>query len=205
MSKSESKSLDRAVGDAVRAHRQAQGLTQDQLAEYLRAFGLDWDQGAIARLEAGKKERLTFRQALQLLLALQIDAAELIDAPDLTMIELAPGYRLRADVLRQNLDPARPVVPGGVHTPPALDTPDVRRAGRILSPGEAERKAARKLGVPAQLIVDTAVRLWGRRLPDERDTRLTEASSGRSLQAARGHVTRQLLAELAAHLDKEQR
>lgn len=185
----------------MRAHRLAQGLTQDQLAEYLRAFGLDWDQGAVARLEAGRKERLTFRQALQLLFALQIDAAEIIDAPDLAMIELAPGHRVRADVLRHRIDPARQMRARG---PAALDTPMLRRAEQVLSPGEAERKAARKLGVGPKTVVDAAMRLWGRRLPDERDNRLTEASTGRSLQAARGHVTRQLLAELAAHLQEDQ-
>jgi len=86
-----------------------------------------------------------------------------------------------------------------------------RGAGRGDAPlRDAEIKAARKLGVEGHVIVETAQKLWNRSLPDERDARLRSNSiyntlttpEGRpivakhSLQALRGHITRQLLVEL---------
>lgn len=66
--------------------------------------------------------------------------------------------------------------------------------------GEAEQKAARRLGVAAADVSVLAHRLWGRGLTAERDRRVEgargESASPRSVQAARGHITRQLLAEL---------
>jgi len=67
--------------------------------------------------------------------------------------------------------------------------------------GEAEWKAARRLGVPVASVNDASERLWGRSLTDRRDLLVAELvgpdADARSLQAHRGHVTRMLLAELA--------
>lgn len=67
--------------------------------------------------------------------------------------------------------------------------------------GEAEVKAARKLQIedPVEVAV-AAIARWGRSLTDERDARVLAAAppgaQQRTLQALRGHVTRQLLEEL---------
>lgn len=67
---------------------------------------------------------------------------------------------------------------------------------------EATCKAARQLGMSPTDVDTAAKRLWGGYLEDERDRRLgsRDGLSPRSLQARRGHVTRALLGELAAHL-----
>jgi transcriptional regulator with XRE-family HTH domain len=73
--------------------------------------------------------------------------------------------------------------------------------------GEAEQKAARKVGVPAAHVAVAAHRLWGRGLTAERDRRVAERDPGgrpRSVQAARGHVTRQLMAELRPLFDDKE-
>jgi len=65
--------------------------------------------------------------------------------------------------------------------------------------GEAEQKAARKLGVHPAAVALAAQRRWGRSLTDERDRRVMERSSDESprrVQAIRGHVTRTLIGEL---------
>jgi hypothetical protein len=66
--------------------------------------------------------------------------------------------------------------------------------------GEAEQKAARRLGVPALAVALEARRRWGRSLSAERDQRVGAQAPGRTdlrgLQALRGHVSRLLLAEL---------
>lgn len=71
--------------------------------------------------------------------------------------------------------------------------------------GEAEQKAARKLGVHPATVALAAQRQWGRSLTAERDQRVKERPSGGSLrrvQAVRGHVTRLLIAELAELIGK---
>jgi transcriptional regulator with XRE-family HTH domain len=69
--------------------------------------------------------------------------------------------------------------------------------------GQAEVKAAYKLKVKPLDISLAAFRLWGRSLTQERNRRVGEAAreaSFRSLQATKGHITRQLLKELAPTL-----
>jgi transcriptional regulator with XRE-family HTH domain len=87
---------------------------------------------------------------------------------------------------------------------------DVQEAAREAA-GEAERKAATRLGVPAYAMALAARRQWHRSLTSERDRRVAERApdgdeleeetddprrSQARLQAIRGHVTRSLLSEL---------
>ena len=71
--------------------------------------------------------------------------------------------------------------------------------------GQAEVKAAYKMQVKPLDVSLASFRLWGRSLTQERNRRVGEAAreaSFRSLQATRGHITRQLLKELAPTLKK---
>ena len=72
---------------------------------------------------------------------------------------------------------------------------------------ECDAKAAATLGVGIPWVVEHSVRLWGRSLAEERDARsikriqhLGVPDRSRGAQSARGHVTRVLVAELAAQL-----
>ena len=68
--------------------------------------------------------------------------------------------------------------------------------------GEAEKKLAARLGITPRSIAVQAVRLWDRTLTVERDARLRERlgdtpdDSAGSLRTTRGHITRQLIAQL---------
>jgi hypothetical protein len=66
--------------------------------------------------------------------------------------------------------------------------------------GDAEQKAAHKLGVSPFAIAATAHKLWGHSLTKERDRQVAEQAtadtSPRTVQALRGHITRGLLAQL---------
>jgi hypothetical protein len=72
--------------------------------------------------------------------------------------------------------------------------------------GDAERKAARRLGVPALTLSVAAHSRYGRSFTAERDRRVAEQAPAdappRTLQALRGHITRALIAELATALTK---
>lgn len=70
--------------------------------------------------------------------------------------------------------------------------------------GEAEQKAARKLGMLPTAVALAAQRRWSQGLTAERDKRVLERSLGESprrVQAIRGHVTRALIAELRPLLE----
>lgn len=71
-------------------------------------------------------------------------------------------------------------------------TASEQEAVRVEAGGEAERKAARRLGLPPELVAAAARALWGRSLSAERDER---AGAGATPQR-RGRMTRDLLAEL---------
>ena len=65
-----------------------------------------------------------------------------------------------------------------------------------------EKKLAARLGITPRKVAIHAVKLWGRTLTAEREARLenrlddTLDNSARSLRTTRGHITRELTAEL---------
>ena len=75
--------------------------------------------------------------------------------------------------------------------------------------GDAERKAAKRLGVPPLDLSVAAHGRYGRSFSDERDRRVAEQAhpdaAPRSLQALRGHVTRAMVAELTPVLEQGRR
>jgi hypothetical protein len=76
---------------------------------------------------------------------------------------------------------------------------------RHAAMGEAEQKASLSLGLPALTIARAARRQWKRTLTEERDRRLGQVAAtapARQRQAIRGHITRQLLKELAPRLTR---
>jgi hypothetical protein len=88
---------------------------------------------------------------------------------------------------------------------PDMATDGYRNAQKAAR-GDAERKAARKLGVPPLKLSVAAFGRYGRSFTEERDARVAEQAptdaAPRSLQALRGHITRGMLAELAPVLEK---
>lgn len=87
-------------------------------------------------------------------------------------------------------------------------TPKGLRDARKAARGDAERKAARKLGVEPLRLSVAAYGRYGQSFTEERDARVAEqapaGASPRSLQALRGHVSRAMLAELAAALERKE-
>lgn len=81
-----------------------------------------------------------------------------------------------------------------------IDVVEIRLAARK----DAEMKAAKRLGVSPFEASVLAVKLWGHGLTEERDRLLGESTDAtpRTLQARRGHVTRQLLQQLEAERQK---
>jgi transcriptional regulator with XRE-family HTH domain len=212
-----------AAGAArVRAER---GLSEEDGAELLRSYGLvGWQVGTLTQVEAGVRP-LAVEELLLLCAAYRVSVAELAGS-DPDEVELAAGARLPAAAVRALLadggEEVRALPDDALDVPatrPVTTIPDalvdsaarlgVRgpvEVGRALAAiGEAERNAARRLGVSPERLVLAAVGRWGKPFTAERDARIALRRSTTEPDrhiTLRGLVTRELLAELEDHLGR---
>jgi hypothetical protein len=223
--------LREVLAAGMKDARQRLGLRQEDAAARARAYGLStWIRGTVAQAEVGAR-RLGLDEVLLLALVYETSLAELIAGDDEELVELTPEARLSAGSLRAMLrgDQAAvrdlsttvdiPSFRGAHQASRSGRFPDVLgEAGRfgmgdrvflehaLDEVSDAERYAARKLGTTPERLNMAAMRRWGRTLAQERDRRLNQKAddaSARSRQALRGHITRQLMAELEDDLGYE--
>ncbi len=171
------------------------GLRQEDAAARIQAQGLrSWIRGTVAQAEVGAR-RLTFEEVLLLSMAYETTPAALIAGADDDLVELAPRAQVSVAALRALLS-GRAVAAAGTATSAPMHE----------GIGDAERHVARRLGTTPERVNEMALALWGHSLSEERDQRLEDRPpdlpelSARRLQALRGHVTRDLIAELQPEL-----
>lgn len=200
-SKNDATPLAAVVGENLLRLRLTADKTQDEMVRVLRAAGIEWSRVTLGQVERGERP-ITFAEVL-LLAADGIAApAELLSGAG--SVDLGDGQRRRLDVLRNSLA-AEPGGAAGGHLASASAT--AKSSGRAAvrqPPGEAEDKAARKFGVTVEQVDRAASFLWRRSLTAERDRRMArfdEPMTPRVRQARRGHVTRELLAEIEPAID----
>lgn len=213
-------SLSSAIGDRLRELRVDAELSQDDVAAAMRFLGVSWQRSTVATVEAGERS-LSLEEVLVLALALSR-----LTHRDLRLSDLLPQwtgkeadeFRILVGELEVEASDlvavlgGRKVVASEAFTRPGVKLADLedaevyrwrsREPGATVARGrEAEQRAARKLGVEVDLVVAAAERTWGRGLTEERDRRLrdrlpkgTEPARARAIS---GHVTRELLEELA--------
>lgn len=217
--------LASAIGLQLRALRKRQHLTQDGVARLARSAGLAWVPNTVSAVEQGRRA-LTLEEFLLLPLVFRVPISELL--PNAAMLQMTPEAAMGSDGLRMLLRGESPsTIPlGELDLPGLRQLPDripmaidqmkaTIKANRWVWPdatdwdfveaghdseGEAEKKAAKRLGVSRLVVALAARRKWGHSLTEERDCRVLERadpnSSARSLQALRGLVTRELLTEI---------
>lgn len=182
------RSLDQVVGDNVRRVRLETNRTQDAIATRCRQYGLPWTQSSISEIEAGQRP-LEYGELLVLaIVGLGIPPAELLAGDD--------GPVLVAGSLRLDLAQVRDIAVTRRKASVSGDFDADPQVERSLTQQEAERKAARRLGVAPEAVVAAAVRLWGQSLTAERDARLGPDAN----HAAKGHITRQLVSQIEAEI-----
>ena len=190
-----SQSLRQALAAGLKHVRQAQGLSQDQVADLVRRHGLTtWIRGTVAQAEVGAR-RLPLEEVLLLAVALGISPADLVGGRDDELIELAPDVRLSTGTVRSLLSGEWASL--GDRRPQLVDAP------ATAAVGEAERYVARKVGTTPEVVNEVALRRWERTWSQERDRRLAERApeaSASQRHALRGHITRELLTELESDL-----
>jgi hypothetical protein len=213
--------LRNVLAAGLKEARVRQGLRQEDAAARAQGVGLaSWIRGTVAQAEVGAR-KFGLEEVLLLALAYETRLADLIAGDDTDLVELTPEAAMPVGMLRALLSGQSPseLPTGG---PVGGEAADTRRFPRPLAgagrfgirdrdllarpagaTSEADRHAARKLGVSQEVVAEAAQRLWGRSLGEERDHRLIERSpdlAARSKQARRGHITRDLLTELEREL-----
>lgn len=188
--------MDVLAGRNIAARRRERGLTQDDLARALQALGVDMGAVTISRAEAGRR-RLTLDDLVVLAAALGASASDLF-AGDVD-VELRPDVVVSAAAVRAALDgrggELLAELTGGPHA-----SHDGRAPATERGVGEADRWAARRLGVTVEELVARARARWAMTLTEKRDAMVVPEAYGGSareeLRAARRQVTRWLLTEL---------
>ena len=193
------------VGARLRARRELRAWRQEDVAGRMVGLGQDWQRVTVAAVEQGSREASAlelillagvFRRSLQAFLALEpdVETGIVLDGAEwpeeAVLVVSKPGMRLRwATIVRDVLTAA-----GGVEAVTVGGPVESHRA----PPPEADVKAARALDVGVPELQQAALVLWKRSLAEERDARLgdVEGVPARTVQARRGHLTRQLLGEL---------
>ncbi len=196
------------MGRAVREVRVSEGITLDQLARQAREHGLRWSTARVIEFEKGAL-RLTLpmllvvAQSLSELTGREIGLGHLIPPSSSPFVRVTDEWVVNRSRLAKILgfQPVRLgtlVDVGGDWTHQDLkETADaVAGAFARLSPTLAEERAAKRLGVRPRRVAAAAHILWRRHLDEEVAAR---AGSDASPQA-KGHITRQLLAEIDATL-----
>jgi transcriptional regulator with XRE-family HTH domain len=194
-------SHNQALGGRIRSIRTAAGITADELADAARRSGLGfrWDRSTVSRIEAGARV-LTWW--------------ELVNLPQ---VFAAAGYALR---LRDFFDPpldvaGRAVGWEAIEGPPDgySSLPERLRQPWMLT--EAERRAARSLGVRPRTLDLVSWRRWGRRFVAERDQRAAERdqraaeregtdATPKAAESARRWAARRMLAELRGAVNRDE-
>jgi transcriptional regulator with XRE-family HTH domain len=192
--------LGQVIGENLKRHREGMRWTQHEMARHLQRNGLNWARGQVAAIEAGNRESVSFEAMVVLAAALGVSLAGLLAGDG--DVQLTPDTRqtragLRALVagpLDMDLDPWDRVQVG-------------QRAAQLRY--EADLALAKRLGVSAQDVMTAARGLFnGRTLTEERDLRVKvltlddETMSIREQQAHRGHITRELSAEIEKALQR---
>lgn len=210
--------LEVTIGRAAREIRDAAGITLDQLATRAREHGLRWSTARVIEFEKGQ-----MRVTLPMLLTVAQSLAQLANRP-VALTDLIPTGSTWVRITEEWLTPRpklREVLAGAVVAlPQVLEAGSLPSGTRIrvvpplvrpetakvpagigtedpLVPTLAEERAARRLGVRPRQVAMWSNLLWGSHL----DAEVARLAGAEATPQARGHITRQLVSEIAAHIE----
>ncbi|WP_206779035.1 hypothetical protein, partial [Frankia sp. CpI1-P] len=172
-----------------------------------------WVRSSVGALESGQRD-LTAAEFILLPLVLTdalgrpIRISDLIDPGEMAALSptLSMLGRSVLDVLAASPGPYNVRISGGPITGYLVKDNQGSRLVFGIVPTEAEAKAARRLKVPAVVVAEIALDLWGRSLPEERDRVVSEredvGADLERLRAMRGQATRRLVDQIAKEIRK---
>jgi transcriptional regulator with XRE-family HTH domain len=193
--------VDALIGRNVQRLREELGATQDDLVQALRLSGWQASSATVMPLERGERA-LGFEEVLILADVFNVPVAKLLAGADNETVQVGWLYPGGASQVSNRLTRS----PHSTRSKTWQKLQQGRKVIRIDTGGyfelvrEADTYAAERLGVSADDVGRRARVLWGRTLTDERDARTEKRvapdASPRSRAIVRGHVSRELLAEL---------
>lgn len=190
MTKDAGSPLTELIGRNLRDWRTRELLTQDELAALGRSGGLEWSRSVVASIENGNRSLLV-DELVALTLVGGPTPAELLSGSDRARVQVAGATYPMSEIRKVIVGPYERRIK--------------HRTLRTLlveenAQGEAEYKAARKLGVTPEIIAATALELWSNSFTSERNERVQQQAqanaSPRTLQALRGLAARRMLDEI---------
>lgn len=222
----ESESIRKRIGANVKRLRELRGFTAEELAKQMKYQGFTWSASRVSELENGNKS-VSISELLGLAWGITgtefpVHLADLFEGD--TPVELTDTWDISTDGIQAAFRGEK--MPHDIsHYPksnkrfwsaisnesPALADLVAEMSGKKMnkptaSPsqvtdadfdGAAEMKARKALGISSEELRSACLALWGKSLTAERDRR------GAGLQSqAKGHITRQLIAELSERLGK---
>lgn len=183
------------VGRNLRQLRQDRSQTQDDAGRFLRSKGLEWTRDHVASLESGRRENIEVSALLALSLAYRVPLTRWFEGEG--NVSIGADTWLQLQELAQGLD-------GAAWTPIIVG----ERLERFFASqgADADATVAERLEVPVADVLRLAAQLWNRTVTEEREARLGDASDlpMRSVQARRGHITRQLTNEIRDAMQEDQ-
>jgi transcriptional regulator with XRE-family HTH domain len=213
---SPARTLERVIGENVKRLRGPR--LQDDLVLEVRRHGMVWTQSTISAIERGER-RIDVAEFVWLCLILKAAPDELLAGDEDEVALAGPNPGLPLQDVRDALGGTERFRGVDTRHQERLEQKDVMIAGvtarlhaaeedlQTQASREAERKAARRLGVDPITVARTAASLWGRSLTEERDAQVGETTppgaSRRSVQAYRGRVTRELMSALWDQIEKD--
>ncbi len=209
-------SFDALVGENLRHWRTLNGRSLEQFSVEVQWWGLPWGPSTLAKIERGERP---LQAAEFIVLTRCVRGLEnLLVGQDEWEVSLT---KQTSFPLRQIVRSLAGKLAWGFTAPVMQDADDsdaddleesidpmiLRQAPTPADAAkrEHERTLAKTLGVTPLAIAEAAFALWGHGLTEEREERLSQdpTQTRRTLQALRGHVTRDLKNELAHELGLE--
>lgn len=176
------------VGETLRALREEDGQTQQDVANMLARWGLAWTRAQVAGIEAGRRESFGLDELIILSNAFGINLRDWF--PGYGTVWLRPGVYLARVEIRIMFSPNY--------------LPELRANVERSPKSEAEQNAARALGVTIEEIKASALELWGASFTDEREIRLRRVNdrltgARKRISGKRSAISRGLMNELREH------
>jgi len=193
--------------EITEARRKAH-LRQEDVAQEAQVWGLDWTRSVVASLEAGVREvraeeLLLLPVILSRLTGSPVGLLKMFSGPDelqlTNSVSVLPGHAV--DLIFRPEDWMRhPSDPDRLSTDAVRVLKDTAATSETVVVTDADRDAAKRLGVDLGYFLRASRDLWGRTYSEERDARALSADEDvppRAQQAKRAHASRKLDRELA--------
>lgn len=206
--------LDEYMGICIRRYRDEHDMRAEDFARMMWQRGVNWNRSTVTAIERGKRKVSAGELIALVNAVPVDDDYFFFHHPQISLVNLAGDLHISANVLDGGLDGfrgdavkqdmdfmtanamsgdqwidgdelIRQISESGESFDEALDAlPDAQRFVLRTNVSEADRRAAQRFGIRAEIVTLASHALWGHGLETERDSQAEQGS--------KGHTTREL-------------